>query len=132
MPVLRYIGLIASLLCFDHALAAVEPCDELAQMPPGKIIPGCRIHPCAPWYPMSAIRERREGRVALMVAVDTEGNATSASVTASSSSFDLDQAAVRNVERYAFPVYFPPGSESPRCYRAPFPINFELRGAVKD
>ncbi|BDI59675.1 energy transducer TonB [Qipengyuania nanhaisediminis] len=52
-------------------------------------------------YPSRALREEIEGTVGVRVTVTPEGRATNCSVTASSGSSILDQAACRGMERYA-------------------------------
>ena len=52
-------------------------------------------------YPSRALREEVEGTVGVSVTVTPEGRATGCSVTASSGSSILDQAACRGMERYA-------------------------------
>jgi protein TonB len=52
-------------------------------------------------YPRRAIQEEVQGTVGLRVAVDTEGRATGCSVTSSSGSNILDDAACKDMVRYA-------------------------------
>ncbi len=52
-------------------------------------------------YPSRALREEVEGTVGVRVTVTPEGRATNCSVTGSSGSSVLDQAACRGMERYA-------------------------------
>lgn len=52
-------------------------------------------------YPPRAIREEREGRVGVSVTISPEGRVSSCSVSSSSGSSDLDQAACKGMERYA-------------------------------
>lgn len=52
-------------------------------------------------YPPRAAREEREGRVGVRVAIGTDGRVTSCSVTSSSGSPDLDEAACDGMTRYA-------------------------------
>ena len=52
-------------------------------------------------YPSRAMREEREGRVGVRVNIGTDGRVTSCSVTSSSGSSDLDEAACTGMERYA-------------------------------
>jgi protein TonB len=52
-------------------------------------------------YPPRAVREEREGRVGVAVVVSAEGRVASCSVTNSSGSSDLDDAACKGMERYA-------------------------------
>jgi protein TonB len=52
-------------------------------------------------YPPRALREEREGRVGVRVTVGPDGRVSSCSVTSSSGSSDLDQAACDGMQRYA-------------------------------
>lgn len=52
-------------------------------------------------YPTRAAREEREGRVGLRVSIGPDGKVTSCSVTSSSGSPDLDEAACDGMTRYA-------------------------------
>jgi protein TonB len=52
-------------------------------------------------YPPRAVREEREGRVGVAVVVSAEGRVSSCSVTNSSGSSDLDDAACKGMQRYA-------------------------------
>ncbi|HKT86356.1 MAG TPA: TonB family protein [Novosphingobium sp.] len=52
-------------------------------------------------YPPRAAREEREGRVGVRVAIGADGRVTSCSVTSSSGSPDLDEAACDGMTRYA-------------------------------
>ncbi|GGN43556.1 MAG: energy transducer TonB [Novosphingobium sp.] len=52
-------------------------------------------------YPTRAAREGREGRVGVRVTIDAEGRVSSCSVSSSSGSPDLDEAACEGMERYA-------------------------------
>jgi len=52
-------------------------------------------------YPTRAAREGREGRVGVRVTINAEGRVSSCSVTSSSGSPDLDEAACEGMERYA-------------------------------
>jgi len=52
-------------------------------------------------YPSRALREEVEGTVGVRVTVTANGRATNCSVTSSSGSSVLDQAACRGMERYA-------------------------------
>lgn len=52
-------------------------------------------------YPTRAAREEREGRVGVRVTIGTDGRVSSCSVTSSSGSPDLDEAACSGMTRYA-------------------------------
>lgn len=52
-------------------------------------------------YPPRALREEREGRVGVRVSIGPDGRVSSCSVTSSSGSPDLDQAACDGMTRYA-------------------------------
>jgi protein TonB len=52
-------------------------------------------------YPTRAAREEREGRVGVRVTISTDGRVSSCSVTSSSGSPDLDEAACDGMTRYA-------------------------------
>ncbi|GGB93115.1 hypothetical protein GCM10011494_09420 [Novosphingobium endophyticum] len=52
-------------------------------------------------YPTRAAREEREGRVGVRVSINTDGRVSSCSVTSSSGSPDLDEAACDGMTRYA-------------------------------
>lgn len=52
-------------------------------------------------YPTRAAREGREGRVGVRVTINADGRVSSCSVTSSSGSPDLDEAACEGMERYA-------------------------------
>jgi len=52
-------------------------------------------------YPTRAAREEREGRVGVRVGIGPDGRVTSCSVTSSSGSSDLDEAACDGMSRYA-------------------------------
>lgn len=52
-------------------------------------------------YPSRALREEIEGTVGVAVTVDAEGRVSSCSVTSSSGSDELDEAACRGMERYS-------------------------------
>ena len=118
----------ALLLLCSHAAMAAEPCEVLDRMPPGEITESCSGYPCPPWYPVSAARQGRGGRVVLLVTVGANGKSTSASISATSGQADLDQSAIRSVNRLVFPLHYPPGSATAKCYRAPMPLSFEPPG----
>jgi protein TonB len=52
-------------------------------------------------YPPRAVREEREGRVGVTVVIGPDGKVTSCSVSNSSGSSDLDEAACSGMQRYA-------------------------------
>jgi protein TonB len=52
-------------------------------------------------YPSRAAREEREGRVGVRVTINTDGRVSSCSVSSSSGSPDLDEAACAGMTRYA-------------------------------
>jgi protein TonB len=52
-------------------------------------------------YPPRAVREEREGRVGVAVTIGADGKVTACSVSGSSGSSDLDQAACTGMQRYA-------------------------------
>ncbi|MCK9541487.1 MAG: energy transducer TonB [Novosphingobium sp.] len=52
-------------------------------------------------YPPRALREEREGRVGVRVTIGPDGRVAGCSVTASSGSSDLDEAACNGMSRYA-------------------------------
>ncbi len=52
-------------------------------------------------YPTRAAREEREGRVGVRVSINAEGRVSSCTVTSSSGSPDLDEAACEGMTRYA-------------------------------
>ena len=52
-------------------------------------------------YPTRAVREEREGRVGVRVTIGPDGRVTACSVSSSSGSPDLDEAACEGMSRYA-------------------------------
>jgi TonB family protein len=106
---------------------AREECVKLKQLPPGEPIFQCSGYPCPPWYPQSAMHYRLEGKVILLLKVNSAGAATSVAVAVPSQHSALNKAAVRAAKKAVFPIYRPAGSSSPQCYRTHYPIEFSLR-----
>lgn len=90
------------------ALTIPPPAPPAAPPPPPSLARGATTRNERRWaariqenYPSRALREEVEGTVGVRVTVTANGRATNCSVTASSGSSILDQAACRGMERYA-------------------------------
>jgi TonB family protein len=121
---IRNLAFVA-LASFGFSVVAAEQCQMLDQMPDGEPQVQCDSHPCPPWYPASSLRDRAGGTVVLLLTVSATGSADSASVAASSKNTELDQAAIRAVKRFAFPLYRPDKSLRAQCYRVLYPLDFD-------
>jgi len=78
----------------------------------------------APFYPLSARRDKRQGNVELLYRVTKEGRVTDVQIANSSGSDDLDKEAVKAIAKFRFV----PGQEG----WARHPVQFTLKGETAE
>ena len=122
-------GIAVLLLLFTISATAAEDCPLLetpAGWSPAKWFWKCGDRRCEPPYPETAKNNGLEGRVLMLVTIQSDGVALFGEVLESSGHEVLDSGALKHVMRIRYPIQVDSATGRAICHKVKVPMAFTL------